>query len=67
MQKRMGEMIGWALAAFTVAYILSAAFNNLTPNVNNWIIYPLIVVATIGFLELINKFFSPQERNELKY
>ncbi|TYS16614.1 hypothetical protein FZC78_11515 [Rossellomorea vietnamensis] len=65
MQKRMGEMIGWALAAFTVAYILSAAFNKIAPNVNNWIIYPLIVMATIGFLELINKFFSPQKKETM--
>lgn len=65
MQKRMGEMIGCTLAAFTVSYLLSAAFNNLTPNVNNWIVYPLIVVATLGFLELINKSFFPQKKETM--
>ncbi|MGD6803481.1 hypothetical protein [Rossellomorea aquimaris] len=62
MKKETGQLIGCALVGFVAAYILAAAFNNNAPNLSNWIVYPLIVLAALGIAELISMIFNSQKK-----
>ncbi|MGD7043214.1 hypothetical protein [Jeotgalibacillus proteolyticus] len=60
--KRIGKGICWALTAFVLAYILSAALNSTAPQASNWVVYPLVILATVGIVEVITMFFTSQKR-----